>query len=225
MLGKLRRLQVGRNLSGNILDHMKFGVFQNLQELDAGFEGASLEGVQDMKRITPNLKKIVIQFACSETINAVLETLENFETIKLWNVTSWELTEKIHQNIKKLHLDCKFEFKFNAEQFSQQFPNLEYLRIDLCSSNQPFLATLFTQLKRLKILYMKVFCYYDFEPKSALQCFQDGGKTVEDAKIVFWFSDSRSVRFAAEKRLGGPVCIHKSKARFSLDASWMRKVF
>jgi hypothetical protein len=45
----------------NILDHLRLGVFNKLQELDASFYNASLESVREMTRITPNLKKIGIR--------------------------------------------------------------------------------------------------------------------------------------------------------------------
>jgi hypothetical protein len=54
----LRRLKVSLGFSKNILDHLKFGVFNDLEELEACFEGASVESVRKMKRIAPNLKKI-----------------------------------------------------------------------------------------------------------------------------------------------------------------------
>jgi hypothetical protein len=59
-LEKLKRLAVGHYVCDNILDHLKFGVFNDLEELDAAFEGASVESFQEMKQITPNLKKISI---------------------------------------------------------------------------------------------------------------------------------------------------------------------
>jgi hypothetical protein len=55
-LKKLKRLRV----HGNILQHLQFGVFDNLEELEAPFRGVFLEAVQEMKRIVPNLKNLVI---------------------------------------------------------------------------------------------------------------------------------------------------------------------
>jgi hypothetical protein len=57
-LQTLRRLKVFLGFSKNILDHLKFGVFNDLDELEACLEGASVESVRKMKRIAPNLKKI-----------------------------------------------------------------------------------------------------------------------------------------------------------------------
>jgi hypothetical protein len=82
-LQKLKRLEIGWYVSRNILDQLKFGIFNDLQELDARFDGASVESIQEMKRITPNMKTIEIEYAASDTINALLETLENLERIKV----------------------------------------------------------------------------------------------------------------------------------------------
>jgi hypothetical protein len=57
-LQTLRRLKVSIGFSKNILDHLKLGVFNDLEELEACFEGASVESIRKMKRIAPNLKKI-----------------------------------------------------------------------------------------------------------------------------------------------------------------------
>ncbi len=82
-LEKLKRLKVSKCVCRNILDHMKFGIFEDLEELDAAFEGASLESIQEIKRITPNLEKLGIQYTPLDTINALLETLENLEILEI----------------------------------------------------------------------------------------------------------------------------------------------
>ncbi len=70
-LEKLKRLKSSRYVSRNILDQLKFGVFEDLEELDACFRGASVESIQEMKRIIPNLKKIEIQYDTpSDIVNA-----------------------------------------------------------------------------------------------------------------------------------------------------------
>jgi hypothetical protein len=65
-LEKLKRLMVFGSVSRNILDHLRFGVYNNLEELDALFKGASLGSIQEMNRITPKLKKLKIQFLIGE---------------------------------------------------------------------------------------------------------------------------------------------------------------
>jgi hypothetical protein len=222
-LGKLKRLVVPGN---NILDHMKFGAFHDLEELDAAFEGASVEPIQEMSRITPNLKKLVIHSAASETINVLLETLNNLETVKVQGVL-WESSGKVHPKLK--HLAVYSEFKLNTEQFSQQFPNLEYLKIDHCSLEVTgsFFMTLLSGLKQLKTLYMKIWSSSDSEldPDLILQYFQEHGNHLEDAKITLnlpsWLTTLRG--FAIEKRAGGLFCINETAS--SLDSSWMQEIF
>ncbi len=78
---------VCRGISTNLLEHLQFGFFNNLEELEACFKDASLESIQEMKRITPNLKKISIYSIPSETINALLGNLEDLEEVHIlgWN--------------------------------------------------------------------------------------------------------------------------------------------
>ncbi len=80
-LEKLKKLKASRVVCSNILDHMKFGVFQNLEELDAYFEGASVASIREMKRIAPNLKKIKIHSAPPGVINVLKKTLQNLEVV------------------------------------------------------------------------------------------------------------------------------------------------
>jgi hypothetical protein len=60
-LENLKRLKVSQRYRSNILDHLKFGVFNNLEDLDGSFDEISLASVKEMKRITPNLRKITIR--------------------------------------------------------------------------------------------------------------------------------------------------------------------
>jgi hypothetical protein len=132
-LKNLKRLQVSEGVIENIFDCLQFGILKNLQELAASFEGASLDFVKEMKRITPNLKKIEISCASSDTINALLENLENLESVKMRQCDTWELSGKVHPKIK--HLDCQSRFKFDVEQLTKQFPNLEFLNLSHCCLN------------------------------------------------------------------------------------------
>jgi hypothetical protein len=188
-LEKLKRLRVYPSVSQNILDHMKFGVFQDLEELYVYFKGASVESVQEMNRITPNLKKVLIYSAPSDTINALLETLKNLESVEI-EAANWEVdNEIVCSNIKHLKVSCGRHFKFSAEHFTQQFPNLEYLRIYECSIEvtEPFFATLLAGLKRLKKLEMWINCDYgfDLDLESVLQWFNKYGKQCEDVRAAF----------------------------------------
>jgi hypothetical protein len=131
-LEKLKRLRVVQGVSPNILEHLKFGIFNNLEELDAEFEGASMESVREMKRITPNLKKVeFLGVMYSDAINALLDTMENLESVKLDGINlmrgegledlewvkiqnpDWKMSDTVHPNIKHLHVRCVC--KFNAE--------------------------------------------------------------------------------------------------------------
>jgi transposase len=196
---------------------MKFGVFQNLEELDTDFKGASLESVREMKRITPNLKKLVIQEAASETINALLETLENLESLKI-KVDKWEPAKKRYQQLKSLNIDCATSFKLNPEQFLKTFPNLEVLKIDSCNSKvtRSFFITLLSGLKQLKTLEMgwtNIWFWnpIKIDPEEALQCFQEYGSHLDSARIVFSFRNlENSPIFSIEKKPGGSYCINKS---------------
>jgi hypothetical protein len=104
-LQKLKRLEISRGMSDNILDNLQFGVFNDLEELDACFYDASLDSIREMKLITPNLKKIEIHCNSSDQINALLETLENLESVKIlkgvWKVPS----EKFYPKVKYLHVN------------------------------------------------------------------------------------------------------------------------
>ncbi len=130
-LVKLRRLKVHYTISRNILDILRFGVFKDLEELDAHLEGApsipSLDSIRDMKRITPNLRKIVARSASSDTINAMLDNLENLKSVRFVGASSWEPSGKVYPNIKYLNLSNRY--RDFAEQFKKMFPNLEELNL------------------------------------------------------------------------------------------------
>jgi hypothetical protein len=224
-LGKLKRLKVDEDVSRNILDHMKFGVFENLEELDAAFNGASLESVQEMKRITPNLKKLLIHETYSETINALLGTLENLESLKI-DVEKWEVDdETVHPKIRHLDVACDSKFKPNTK-FLKAFPNLEYLKINNCTFaiKKPSFLTLLGGLKQLKTLYLRICYRINFDPYLALQGFQEHGDHLEGARVVFGFRNSRIGRdFAIEKRPGGEFCIERADC--PLHPAWLREIF
>jgi hypothetical protein len=216
-LEKLKRLKVDRLTNWNFLDNMQFWAFENLEELQVDFEGASEESVQEMGRITPNLKKIKIR-AYSETVNELLDILEKLESLKI-KEAPWRLSGKIYPNVKRLHvMTDKLESTF--PEFLEIFPNLEYLKIDCEYSNvtESVFVKLLSGLKQLKTLYMEIRSYSVVDPESALGWFQKHGKNLEDAKIFFANSE-----FAIEKRPRGAFCINKEDCSF--PSSWMRNIF
>jgi hypothetical protein len=82
-LQKLKRLKVSREVSRNILNHLQFGVFNDLEELDAWFDETDEEFTQEMKKITPNLRKIIIHSDSTVTVEALLKNLEDLEYLEL----------------------------------------------------------------------------------------------------------------------------------------------
>ncbi len=184
-LGKLKRLLVNGAVSRNILDHLRFGVYNNLEELDAWFRGASLESVQEMMQLTPKLKKIVINFGSPQTINAMLDTLENLEILEISTQSVLQLSQKVYPKIKQFSVN-DLNFNFNAEQFTQQFPNLEALEFNMrYVEMESFFATLLSGLKQLKTVVMRMWSDADVDHETVLQWFLRYGKHLEEAKIVF----------------------------------------
>jgi hypothetical protein len=204
-LEKLKGLEVTSRISANILDHLRFGVFKDLEELDAYFEGASLESVQEMSQITPNLKKLVIHKASSDTVNIFLDTLENLESLNLLDCRDLEIPEKAHPKIKHLDHSCRFDSKCNAKQFTQQFPNLEYLKLySFTDVTESSFITLLRGLKRLKSLHMQIWRTSAIDSEAVLQCFRKYGDHLEDANIYFRFPGLKTVpKFVIEKRPKG----------------------
>jgi hypothetical protein len=156
-LEKLKILKTSLGFSMNILRDLQFGVFENLEELDASFLGASVEATREMKRITPNLKKIWYENFSSDsadTINAMLDALEHLEAVQIKN-GEFVVPDKVYPNIKTLFVFCKPGFRFNAEHISKAFPNLEVFVTD--QSHFEVTESFFAQLsgmKHLKALYM-----------------------------------------------------------------------
>jgi hypothetical protein len=194
-LKNLKRLRVGFNVSWYILDHLKFGVFNDLKELDAHFIFATMETIQEMK---PNLKKLVIRSApISSTVNVFLETLESLESVKI--LDDWEMSGKVCPSIKQLHVKTS-GFKFNAELMKKQLPNLEDLKISDCSLDvtESFFIELLSGLEQLKTLYMRILCCSSLAPTSALQLFQEYGNHLEEASIIF-VCEPKDYVYAIEK--------------------------
>jgi hypothetical protein len=186
-LEKLKRLRVDRGIGRNILDHLKFGTFNDLEELHAFFEGASVESIQEMSRITPNLKKIDMMCPPSDTINTYLETLENLEivTIRLDNL---ELSsENVYPKIKHLDVHPTFDIDFRAD----QFPNLEFLKINgrFSELTESFFVDLLSDLKRLKTLEMDIRSDDELDSVYILSCFEKYGNHLETVKVHVRFED------------------------------------
>jgi hypothetical protein len=185
-LKKLKRLKVHQYVSKNILDHLQFGVFEDLEKLDAAFKDASVESVQEMSRIAPNLKTLEIQFSSSDQVNAFLETLAHLEFLKIWNV-GWTITENIYPNLKYLHV--LYAYHLNPDRLQKQFPNLEFLRFEGCVITEPqsFLAPLLSGLKQLKKFYAYFRSDSILDPETVLQCLQEHGNHLEDGYVGFTF--------------------------------------
>jgi hypothetical protein len=199
-LEKLKRLTVYGSISRNILDHLRFGVYNNLEELDACFRAASLQSIREMKRCTPKLKKLEIVFGSPQTINALLETLDNLETMEVSIHSVFQPSEKVYPKIKQFSVN---DFNFNVEQFTQQFPNLEALKCVLRFVQiESFFATLLSGLKQLKTLVMRIWCDDDVDPEPVLQWILRYGKHMEEAKIVF-------VRSGLNNNMKNSFCIRK----------------
>jgi Leucine-rich repeat (LRR) protein len=170
-LKKLKRLVVNE-VSANILEHLKFGIFDSLEELDACFFNDSKESVREMKRITPKLNKLTIRRATSKKANILLETLENLESVNIHG-NKWKMGDKVYPKIKHLGVECLF-FKFSAEQLSKQFPNLKILKIlrSYIEVTELFIITLLRRMKQLKTLHLGIASESELDPESFLQCFQ-----------------------------------------------------
>jgi hypothetical protein len=204
-LTKLKRFLANAVVSTNVLDQLRFGVFQDLEELEGCFKDASVESVQEMKRIAPNLKKLVIHEASSDTLNALLETLENLEEIK-FECEEWQLSEKVHPKIRQI--SCCFEL--NVEQFSKQFPNVESLELNIIWKSDSFIGDLLNGFKQLKTLQMNIRCDAELNPEPVLQCLQEYGGNLEEAQVDFRFPRLQAVPgFAIVKKSGGSFCINR----------------
>jgi hypothetical protein len=184
-LQKLKRLAVGEAISRNILEHLKFGIFEVLEELYARFDVTFVESIQEMKRITPNLKTIEIKYAASNTINALLETLENLENVIVCRCI-WENTsKKVLPKIKHLEVDNRFGSEFTADHLAHQFPNLEFLKIEQINFEvtEPYFVKLLSGLKRLKTLQMDIQSDSKLESEFILPCFKEYGKHLETVHV------------------------------------------
>ncbi len=177
-LQKLQRLKVGLIVSENFLEHLRFGVFNNFKELEAYAISASVESVEDLKRITPNLRKIKIQEASSRTTNTLLKTLPNLESLEI-QYGSWKiLSKRVYPKIKHLVIRPSSGWNFSAERLTKQFPNLECLQIFKFRFNvteQSFI-TLLSGLKQLKTLTMEIRSDTELDSESVLPCFEEHGK-------------------------------------------------
>jgi hypothetical protein len=224
-LGNLRRLRVYRGISWNILDHIKFGVFQNLEELHAAIGGASLESIQEMKRITPNLKKLLIHSRSLDTINDLLAALENLEAVKIKDSIQ-KIPEKFCPKLKRLEVSCSGDFKLTAKQILQNFPNLEFLRISVCSVKvkKSIFVGLLSGLKQLKTFYMGMWVVNELYPEPVLQWFQKYGRNLEDTHVAFGRREFKQWRsFFIEKRPGGSLCVKYEDNPNS--EPWMKRIF
>jgi hypothetical protein len=184
-LKKLKGLKVTTSVSEHILEHLRFGVFNDLEELDASFLNGSVESVNEMKRITPNLKKVKISYCLPDCINALMENLKHLESLVLREVETWEMPDQDYPKLKNLRLWSDHEFKFSAEQITKAFPNLERLAIYGCTFEvtESSFVKLLSGLKQLKTLSINISIYDEPDSTFALPCFEEYGKHLEIVKV------------------------------------------
>jgi hypothetical protein len=159
-----------------------------LEELEAAFKGACLESVKEMKRITLSLKKLEIySISSSDTVNALLKTLDNLESMRVWKAEIWEIPSgKVYPKIKRFSISSNFADKSRPECLVSVFPNLEFLWISTKSSSlatEPFFVELLNGLKQLKSLYITIDVDTTLDQESTLQCFQKYWSHLEEAEI------------------------------------------
>ncbi len=205
-LAKLKKLELHECASWNILGHLLFGVFYDLEELDAHFEIAFEEDIQEMSRFTPNLKKLKINFASSDIINAFLGNLESLETVNIYShlCDFWNLPDKVHPQIKHLDINTTLVPNFTAEQFTKAFPNLEFFKTDKFRIDddskiediESFFVTLLSGLKKLRGIHMEIWVRKELniDQESLLRCVTKYGKNLQDVKIHFNFRDLKNPR-------------------------------
>jgi hypothetical protein len=144
----------------NILNSLRFGVFQNLEDLEGHFFNHDLESIRNMKWITPKLKAIKLKFINSDGINVLLEALENLEHLRI-NWSGWDFQPKsVYPKIKRIeffHVDFSLNF---AKNLVKIFPNLEFLMIKCdedVNMTKSMLETLLVELMQLKELKLGVY--------------------------------------------------------------------
>ncbi len=142
----------------------------------------------------------------------MLENLENLETVTIRWGPIWKIpSTKTCQKIKYLKTSCKLDGELCAEQFTKTFPNLEYLKIEDYSIKltESFLVTLLSGLKQLKSLHMEIWSERELDSKSALECFQEYGENLEDAKISFNFLSYEIGQYSIVKKARGSFFINQ----------------
>jgi hypothetical protein len=191
-LRKLKKIQVDEFVCLNILEYLKLGVFEDLELLAASFHDAPLESIRDMKRITPNLKDLVIWSYPSETVNTFLETLDKLESLTASGDYLEIPTTQIYPKIKYLHVTGCFET--DPKQLVKTFPNLEILRLDnyLIDLTKSTLIELLSGLKQLKEIYLGAEEDFEFDYKFVVKCFRDYGN-LESFQINKFAGTARSV--------------------------------
>jgi hypothetical protein len=127
----------------------------------------------------------VIRSNSSDTVNALLDQLENLEVVEI-NCDYWEIPSlKLRPNVKDLRVNCKSDHKFSAEQFTKVFPDLEVLQISSChfEVTESSFTTLLSGLKQLKTLNLDSTNNANLDSELILQCFQVHGKHLEEIEV------------------------------------------
>jgi hypothetical protein len=158
-----------------------------------------------MKRITPNLKKLVIHSESSDIINAMLENLENLEfvVIDCWN---WKLPvnlKSICPNIIHLYMSYHINSAEDIEQLTKD---------------------LLRHLKQLKTLSWKIDKSLQLRSTKFLRCIRDYGKNLElfetDIRTEFQCSVNPAPYRFEEKIVSG---FEIRRSRYSLTISRISK--
>ncbi len=170
-LENLRRLKVSAVISRNILDHLRFGVFEHLEELEASFDSRqliSLGSAGEINRITPNLRKILIECASFETVKQLLGKLEHLETVEINDVWDFSTKNPNHQKIPRL------ENELQNRRLEPSPP---------CDFTVSMLLALLCEWRQLKRLYLNFTKELKFDSGFIAECFLDYQVKWEEMRI------------------------------------------
>jgi hypothetical protein len=217
-LEKLKRLVVWNSwgllgVSRNIRSNMEFGVYNNLEDLEACFKSVSVESIREMNRITPNLKKLAIWADHSDIVDALLATLENLEYVSI-RYCNCIPSEKVYPNIKCLQIGLCSTWTLVLK----VFPNLEFLQIDYCSFEvtKSSFIDLLSEFKQLKTLNIAIDVETTFGQESTLQCFREYGSHLEEFEVRVR-NCAGNKGFTIEKKPNEPIRCSKKTFRCFMD--------
>ncbi len=225
-LTKLKKLVLSEWIGLNMLEHIRLGVWNDLEELVAYFDRAPYESFQELNRNAPNLKKLKILSTPSDIIEAFLGNLESLETVEIYldHNFFWTLPGKVCPQIKHLDINTTLVPDFTAEQFTKAFPNLEFFKsenfcIDEYSNielTESFFVTLLSGLKQLKGIFMKIFIQKELklDGESLLRCFKKHEESLEYVEVHFRYPELKN----------SFVIFYLNQAIGKLDISQIREI-